>query len=228
MSQWKIPMVDLLGQFREIESEVMTEISQVIESTSFINGAIVHEFATSLSDYHKIDYVIPCGNGTDALQLALMALDLPKGSKIVVPAVTYIATVEVIALLGMTPVFVDVDPDTFNLDPLKLESVLDSQKIEAIIVVHLYGQAANMGSIQDLAVPKEIPVVEDNAQAIGAEYQISSGNWKKTGTIGTIGTTSFFPSKNLGAYGDGGAVMTNDPSLGAQLKMIANHGQSKK
>lgn len=228
MSERKIPMVDLLGQYREIETEILAEVKEVMENTAFINGPAVHDFSMVLKDYLDSPHIITCGNGTDALQIALMALDLPRGAKVAVPAFTYVATVEVIALLKLTPVFIEVDPDTFNMDSTHLEEVIQQHELSAIIPVHLYGQSADMNRIGKLGKDSGIPVIEDNAQAIGADYQLANGEVKKTGTMGSIGTFSFFPSKNLGAFGDGGALSTNDTDLAKRMKMIANHGQSSK
>ncbi len=221
-------MVDLFGQYREIETEILAEVKEVMENTAFINGPAVHDFSMALKDYLGSKYIITCGNGTDALQIALMALELPRGVKVAVPAFTYVATVEVIALLKLTPVFIEVDPDTFNMDPAHLEGMIQKHELRAIIPVHLYGQSADMNRIGKLAEDSGIPVIEDNAQAIGADYQLANGEVKKTGTMGNIGTFSFFPSKNLGAFGDGGALSTIDTDLAKRMKMIANHGQSSK
>jgi UDP-2-acetamido-2-deoxy-ribo-hexuluronate aminotransferase len=222
-----IQMVDLKQQYAKIKSEVDSSLQEVLDSTAFINGKAVHEFADHLARYLNIKHVIPCANGTDALQIALMALDLQPGDEVITPSFTYIATTEVIALLKLKPVFVEVDPKTFNVDPAAIEKAITS-KTRAIIPVHLYGQSADMSVIMEIASKRNIPVIEDNAQAIGADYSFPNGKSKKTGTIGTIGTTSFFPSKNLGCYGDGGAISTNDDALAGRLKMIANHGQSKR
>jgi dTDP-4-amino-4,6-dideoxygalactose transaminase len=222
-----IQMVDLKQQYHKIKSEVDMAVLDVLESSAFINGKPVQEFAANLSNYLGITHTIPCANGTDALQIALMALGLEPGDEVITPSFTYIATTEVIALLRLTPVFAEVDAKTFCMDPAALEKLI-TPKTKGIVPVHLYGQAAPMDEIMAIATKHNLFVIEDNAQAIGCDY-ISGGNTqKKTGTIGTIGTTSFFPSKNLGAYGDGGAVFTNDESLAKEMKMIANHGQSKK
>jgi UDP-2-acetamido-2-deoxy-ribo-hexuluronate aminotransferase len=220
-----IQMVDLKLQYQKISSEIDTAVRSVIESAAFINGPQVQSFSKALAEYHGVKHVIPCANGTDALQIAMMALDLQPGDEVITPSFTYIATTEVIALLKLTPVFVEVDPKTFCIDPAALQKAI-TPKTKAIVPVHLYGQAANMEEI--LKIAGNIPVIEDNAQAIGSEFYFSDGSTKKTGAIGTIGTTSFFPSKNLGGYGDGGAIMTNDDELAAQLRMVANHGQSKR
>lgn len=222
-----IQMVDLKQQYHNIKPEIDAAISNVIESAAFINGPQVSGFATALEKYNDVKHVIPCANGTDALQIALMALDLQPGDEVITPSFTFIATTEVVALLKLTPVFVDVDPKTFCIDAGAIEKAITS-KTKAIIPVHLYGQAANMEEIMKIAHAHNLYVIEDNAQAIGGDYYFSNGNTVKTGAIGTIGTTSFFPSKNLGCYGDGGAIMTNDDEIASKLRMIANHGQSKR
>lgn len=223
----KLQMVDLHGQYLKIKDEVDAGISQVIESSAFINGPQVKEFAGRLADYVHCKHVITCGNGTDALQIALMALDLKPGDEVIVPAFTYVASAEVIGLLGLTPVMVDVDYNTFNVTLKNIEKAL-SPKTKAIIPVHLFGQSCDMAPIMEFANKHKLYVVEDNAQAIGARYTFPDGSVKFTGTIGHIGCTSFFPSKNLGCYGDGGAIFTDDDILGERLKMIANHGQQVK
>ena len=222
-----IKMVDLHGQYLKIKDEVDSAIAQVIDTTSFINGPKVKEFTEHLKEYLQVNYVIPCGNGTDALQLALMSLDLEPGDEVIVPAFTYVATAEVIGLLKLTPVLVDVDPENFNIKPEDIEKAV-GPRTRAVVPVHLFGQAASMEEILKIAKKYKLYVIEDNAQAIGADYIFADGNRKKTGTIAHIGCTSFFPSKNLGCYGDGGAVFTNDPALGEKLRMLANHGQEKK
>lgn len=222
-----IQMVDLKQQYQKIKSEIDRAVLNVIESAAFINGPQVQSFAASLAQYNGVKHVIPCANGTDALQIAMMALNLQPGDEIITPSFTYIATTEVIALLKLTPVFVDVDPKTFCIDPAAIEKAI-TPKTKAIVPVHLYGQAANMEAIMKIAKEHNLFVIEDNAQAIGCDYYFSDGTTKKTGSIGTIGTTSFFPSKNLGGYGDGGAITTNDDELAVKLKMVANHGQSKR
>lgn len=220
----KIQMVDLKRQYNRIKPAVDAAIQQVIDSTAFINGPDVQAFAQELAEYLGVKHVIPCANGTDALQITLMALGLQPGDEVITPSFTYIATVEVVALLRLKPVFVDVDPDTYtmNLDSLKKAI---TPKTKAIIPVHLYGQCAPMEEL--LAIGKEynIPIIEDNAQAIGGTYTFSNGQTVKTGAMATAGCTSFFPSKNLGCYGDGGAMFTNDDALADKMKMIANHGQ---
>ncbi len=222
-----IQMVDLKSQYAKIKQEVDLAIREVLETTSFINGKAVTEFARQLSNYLNIGNVIPCANGTDALQIALMGLGLEPGDEVITPSFTYIATTEVVALLRLKPVFADVDPKTFCLDPVSLEKQI-TKKTKAIVPVHLYGQSAPMKEIMELSVRYAIPVIEDNAQAIGSDYTFPDGKTQKTGTIGKVGTTSFFPSKNLGAYGDGGALFTADAALAEIFKMIANHGQIKR
>lgn len=223
----KIQMVDLKGQYMRIKPEVDAAIQNVIDNTAFINGPIVKEFAQNLSDYMGGCNVIPCANGTDALQIALMALDLKPGDEVIVPAFTYVASAEVIGLLGLTPVMVDVDYETFNVTVDNIKKAL-SDKTKAIIPVHLFGQSCDMEPILAFAKEHNLYVIEDNAQAIGAEYTFSDGHKEKTGTMGTIGCTSFFPSKNLGCYGDGGAIFCKDDALSEKLRMIANHGQKVK
>ena len=218
-----IPMVDLKGQYKKIKSEIDTAIAEVVESAYFVGGPWVKEFACNLAGYNGSKYVIPCGNGTDALQIALMALDLKPGDEVITCPFTFVATVEVISLLGLTPVFVDVHEDTMMLDETQLEAAI-TDKTKAIIPVHLFGQAANMEAIMKIANKHNVSVIEDNAQAIGAEYTFSDGTKKKAGAIGHIGTTSFFPAKNLGCYGDGGAIFTDDEHLFQRMSMIVNHG----
>lgn len=220
----KIQMVDLKRQYEKIKTDVDAAIQNVINSTAFINGPDVAAFSKELAEYLGVQHVVPCANGTDALQIALMALGLEPGDEVITPSFTYIATVEVVALLRLKPVFVDVDPDTYTMNLDSLRNAITS-RTKAIIPVHLYGQAANMEPILALAQEYNIPVIEDNAQAIGGSYTFSNGKTAKTGTMGRVGTTSFFPSKNLGCYGDGGAIFTNDSELAEKLKMIANHGQ---
>ena len=223
----KIQMVDLKGQYLKIKDEVDAGIQNVIDNTAFINGPIVKEFAQHLSDYMGGCFVTTCANGTDALQIALMALELKPGDEVIVPAFTYVASAEVIGLLGLTPVMVDVDYETFNVTVDNIKKAL-SPKTKAIIPVHLFGQSCDMEPILAFAKEHNLYVIEDNAQAIGAEYTFSDGHKAKTGTMGTIGCTSFFPSKNLGCYGDGGAIFTNDEKLAERIHMIANHGQRVK
>jgi dTDP-4-amino-4,6-dideoxygalactose transaminase len=222
-----IEMVDLKQQYQKIKTEVDEAVLKVIENAAFINGPQVQRFADALAKYHDVRHVIPCANGTDALQIAMMALDLQTGDEVITPSFTYIATTEVIALLKLTPVFVDVDPKTFCIDTEALKKAI-SPKTKAIVPVHLYGHAANMEEIMKIAGEHNLYVIEDNAQAIGCDYHFTNGTSKKTGSIGTVSGTSFFPSKNLGCYGDGGAITTNDDALAAQLRMVANHGQSKR
>lgn len=222
-----IQMVDLKTQYQKIKPEIDAAVIGVLESTAFINGKPVQDFAQHLSAYLGATHVIPCANGTDALQIAMMALGLQPGDEVITPSFTYIATTEVVALLRLTPVFVEVDARTFCMDAAALRKAI-TPKTKAIVPVHLYGQPANMEEIMQIANEHNLYVIEDNAQAIGADYYFKDGASKKTGTIGHIGTTSFFPSKNLGGYGDGGAICTNDDVLAAKMKMVANHGQSKR
>ena len=217
-------MVDLRRQLEPIKSEINMAIEGVLEASNFIQGEPVRVFEKNLSEWVGVRHVISCANGTDALQLAFMALGLKPGHEVIVPTFTYVATAEVIALLGLIPVLVDVDSQTFNID-IKAASNLITSRTKAIVPVHLYGQCANMEQIMKFAESHNLYVIEDTAQAIGAEVKFSDGFTRKAGTIGHIGTTSFFPSKNLGCFGDGGAIFTNDDSLAAELKMIANHGQ---
>lgn len=217
-------MVDLKRQYEKIKPEVDKAIQNVIDSTLFIGGPEVQNFATELAGYMGVKHAIPCANGTDALQIALMALDAKPGDEVITPSYTYIATVEVMALLGLKPVFVDVDADTFTVNIDSIKKAITPKTI-AIVPVHLYGQCANMEPILAVAKEHNIPVIEDNAQAIGGNYTFSDGRTVKTGSMGLISCTSFFPSKNLGCYGDGGAMFTNDDALAEKLKMIANHGQ---
>lgn len=220
----KLQMVDLKGQYNKIKNEIDAGIRGVLDSAAFINGREVTEFSEELARYIGTEYVIPCANGTDALQIALMSLELEKGDEVIVPAFTYVATAEVIGLLGFIPVMVDVDPVSFNIEVKELERAL-SPRTKAIVPVHLFGQSCDMESILTFAREHGLYVVEDNAQAIGAVYTFSSGNSFKTGTMGDIGCTSFFPSKNLGCYGDGGALMIRDKELAERARCIANHGQ---
>ncbi|WP_017732506.1 DegT/DnrJ/EryC1/StrS family aminotransferase [Nafulsella turpanensis] len=222
-----LQMVDLHGQYLQVADEINQAIQSVIDQTAFINGAEVKDFARSLAQYNAVEHVIPCGNGTDALQLAMMALQLQPGDEVIVPTWTYVATVEVIALLGLKPVFVDADPNSFNLDTGAIEALI-SPKTKAIVPVHLYGQCAHMEPLLKLATEKGLYVIEDTAQALGADYLFSGQQKQKAGTLGTVGTTSFFPSKNLGCYGDGGALLTHNSELANTLKAMANHGQFEK
>jgi dTDP-4-amino-4,6-dideoxygalactose transaminase len=220
-----IQMVDLQSQYLKIKNEIDQAIAEVLVSTKYINGPSVKAFADDLSAYLGVSHVIPCANGTDALQIAMMTLNLQPGDEVLLPAFTYVATAEVIALLRLKPVLVDVYPDTFLIDTTDLEKKITSRS-KAIVPVHLFGQCANMNLIMQIAEKHKLYVIEDTAQAIGADYTMADGTVKKAGTIGHIGCTSFFPSKNLGCFGDGGAMFTNDAALGARLKMISNHGQS--
>jgi UDP-2-acetamido-2-deoxy-ribo-hexuluronate aminotransferase len=222
-----IEMVDLKGQYKKIKEEIDTAVIQCIESAEFINGKKVTEFAQHLAAYTGATFVIPCANGTDALQIALMALDLKPGDEVIVPAFTYVATAEVIALLRLVPVLVDVHPNDFRINLHSVQQAITA-KTKAIVPVHLFGQCAEMEQLMELAQKNNLFVVEDTAQAIGAKYTFNNGEIKQAGTIGHIGTTSFFPSKNLGGYGDGGCLFTNDEQLATRIKMIANHGQAKK
>lgn len=222
-----IQMVDLKTQYKNIKQEINSAIQEVIDQTAFINGPQVKKFASELKNYSGAGYVIPCGNGTDALQIALMALNFKPGDEVIVTAFTYVAAVEVLVLLGLTPVFIDVTEDTFELNVNQLESKI-SNKTVGIVTVHLYGQCSNMEEILKFADKHNLKVIEDTAQAIGAVYTFSNGKKMHAGTMGHIGTTSFFPSKNLGCYGDGGAIFTNDGELADKIQMIANHGQKRK
>ncbi|MEA5098904.1 MAG: DegT/DnrJ/EryC1/StrS family aminotransferase [Bacteroidales bacterium] len=223
----KIEMVDLKSQYLRIKTEIDSAINEVIENTAFINGKHVETFSENLKTYLGVNYVVPCANGTDALQVALMALNLKTGDEVIVPSFTFIASAEVIGLLGLRPVMVDVDYDNFNVTAKNIEKAI-TVNTKAIIPVHLFGQASQMEQIMLLAKKYDLYVVEDNAQALGADYVFDSGKRQKLGTIGHIGCTSFFPSKNLGCYGDGGAVFTNDETLAKRLKMICNHGSTVK
>ena len=219
----KIQMVDLKGQYEEIKDQVNTSFEEIIENTSFINGPEVQQFQKDLEAYLDVKHVIPCGNGTDALQIAMMGLDLKPGDEVITADFTFAATVEVIALLQLTPVLVDVEADTFNIDPEAIKKAITS-KTKAIVPVHLFGQTANMDEIMKIAKEHELYVIEDNAQAIGGNYSDNKDKNIKTGTIGHIGATSFFPSKNLGCYGDGGAILTNNDELAHSIRGIVNHG----
>ena len=220
-----IQMVDLKTQYQHIKDQVDKAVLDVLGSTAFINGKPVQDFTQSLSGYLGAKHVIPCANGTDALQIAMMALDLQPGDEVITPSFTYIATTEVVALLKLKPVFAEVDPDTFCIDPASIRTLI-TPRTKAIVPVHLYGQSAPMEEIMKIAEEFGLYVIEDNAQAIGADFHYSNGTQKKTGTIGHIGATSFFPSKNLGCYGDGGAIFTQDDTLADKMRKIANHGQS--
>ena len=223
----KIHMVDVRSQYLKIKEEVDAEIQKVIDSCAFINGPAVKSFASDLKDYLGAEMVIPCANGTDALQIALMALDLEPGDEVIVPAFTYVATAEVIALLRLKPIMVDVDPESFNITPEIIEEVL-TPNTKCVVPVSLFGQNPDLEGIMKLAEEHNFYVIEDNAQSIGSDFTFADGAQRKAGTIGHIGTTSFYPSKNLGAYGDAGALYTNDVDLGEKISMIANHGQSRR
>jgi UDP-2-acetamido-2-deoxy-ribo-hexuluronate aminotransferase len=222
-----IRMVDLITQYHKIKPEVDAAVETVMKQAAFINGPEVKAFQLELEDYLNVPHVIPCANGTDALQVAMMALDLQPGDEVITATFTYVATAEVIALLKLKPVLVDVDPDTFLIDPSAVEAAI-TPKTKAIVPVHLFGQCANMDEILRIADAHNLYVVEDTAQAIGADYTFADGRKAKAGTMGTIGATSFFPSKNLGCFGDGGAIFTNDDMLANKMRMIVNHGQSKR
>ena len=222
-----IQMVDTKTQYLHIKSAVDAAIHEVLDTAAYINGKPVQDFTAALSSYLSVKHTIPCANGTDALQIAMMALGLQPGDEVITPSFTYIATTEVVALLKLTPVFVEVDAATFCIDPAAVRKAI-TPRTKAIVPVHLYGHAAPMEEIMQIAKEFDLFVIEDNAQAIGCDYTFSDGTVKKTGTIGTIGATSFYPSKNLGAYGDGGAIFTNDDALAHKMKMIANHGQQKR
>ncbi|MEP2670027.1 MAG: DegT/DnrJ/EryC1/StrS family aminotransferase [Cyclobacteriaceae bacterium] len=223
----KISMVDLQGQYQHIKPEIDQAIQNVLDSTAFIKGQQVIQFEKSLSDFHEGAHAVSCGNGTDALQIAMMALGFKPGDEIILPVFTYVATAEVIALLGLKPVFVDVKEDSFNIDVAQVEAKI-TPKTVAIVPVHLYGQCADMEPLLAIAKKNKLHVIEDYAQAFGSEYTFKDGSIKKAGTMGSIGCTSFFPSKNLGCYGDGGALVTTDRDLAERIRMIANHGQQIK
>jgi UDP-2-acetamido-2-deoxy-ribo-hexuluronate aminotransferase len=219
----KIQMVDLKGQYADIKQEVDSSIQEIIDNTSFVNGPKVHQFQKNLENYLGVKHVIPCANGTDALQIAMMGLGLEQGDEVITADFTFAATVEVIALLKLTPVLVDVDPDNFNIDIDAIKKAI-TPKTKAIVPVHLFGQCANMEAIMQIAKEHNLYVIEDNAQGIGANYTYSDGTKAKSGTIGHVASTSFFPSKNLGCYGDGGAIFTNDDDLAHTIRGIVNHG----
>lgn len=226
----KIQMVDLVGQYEKIQPEIDKAVIDVIRSSAYINGPEVKSFQSELENYLQVKNVIPCANGTDALQITMMALGFQPGDEVITADYTYVATAEVIALLKLKPVLVDVDPHTFTIDPKAVEAAITKRTV-AIVPVHLFGQCADMEAIMDIAKKHNLAVIEDVAQAIGANYHFTKDNasasrTQKAGTIGTAGCTSFFPSKNLGCYGDGGAIFTNDDALAAKIRMIANHGQS--
>jgi UDP-2-acetamido-2-deoxy-ribo-hexuluronate aminotransferase len=225
MNMKKIQMVDLLSQYEKIQSEIDKAVLDVIRSSAYINGPEVKSFQAEFENYLNVKHVIPCANGTDALQIAMMALGFQPGDEVITADFTYVATAEVIALLKLKPVLVDVNPDTFTLDPKAVEAAVTKRTV-AIVPVHLFGQCADMDAIMNIAKQHKLAVIEDVAQAIGADYHLQNGTTQKAGTIGTVGCTSFFPSKNLGCYGDGGAIFTNNDELGKKIRMIANHGQS--
>jgi dTDP-4-amino-4,6-dideoxygalactose transaminase len=222
-----IQMVDLKTQYQRYQKEIDQAVLDVLSSTAYINGPAVKAFQTTMEEYLDAKHVIPCANGTDALQIAFMALGLKPGDQVIVPAFTYVSTAEVIALLQLEPVMVDVDPDTFNITAEIVEKAI-TPKTKAVVPVNLFGQSCDLGPIMELAEKHNLYVVEDNAQAIGADYTFPDGRTQKTGTVGHIGCTSFYPSKNLGAFGDGGAIYTNDDDLANMLHMVANHGQNKR
>src|SRR5690242_2569188 len=222
-----IHMVDLKQQYLNMKEKIDAAVSGVLDSTLFIGGPQVNDFANNLQNYLGVKHVIPCANGTDALQIAMMALDLQPGDEVITPSFTYVATTEVIALLKLKPVFVEVDTKTFCIDPQAIKKAITT-KTKAIVPVHLYGQSCQMEEIMAIANEHDLFVIEDNAQAMGGEFIFKDGTVKKTGSIGHISCTSFFPSKNLGCYGDGGAVCTNDDELARKIKMIANHGQKER
>ena len=222
-----IQMVDLQGQYRKIKTEVNAAIQQVLDTSSYINGPLVQDFQQNLEEYMGVKHVIPCANGTDALQIAMMALGLQPGDEIITADFTFAATVEVVGLLGLTPVLVDVDEDSMNISVEAIKKAI-TPKTKAIVPVHLFGRAANMTEIMQIAKEHQLYVIEDNAQAIGANYTFADGSKKRLGTIGDVGTTSFFPSKNLGCYGDGGAIFTNNDDLAHTIRGIVNHGMYKR
>jgi UDP-2-acetamido-2-deoxy-ribo-hexuluronate aminotransferase len=221
----KIQMVDLIGQYQKIQAEIDKAVLDVIRSSAYINGPEVKSFQAELEKYLNVKHVIPCANGTDALQIAMMALGLQPGDEVITADFTYVATAEVIGLLKLKPVLVDVNPNDFTIDPKAIEAAI-TPKTKAIVPVHLFGQCADMETINAIAKKHNLFVIEDNAQAIGSNYTMKDGSVHKAGTISTVGCTSFFPSKNLGCYGDGGAIFTNDDELAKKIRMIANHGQS--
>lgn len=222
-----IQMVDLQGQYQKIKTEVNAAIQQVLDTSSYINGPLVQDFQQNLEEYMGVKHVIPCANGTDALQIAMMALGLQPGDEVITADFTFAATVEVVGLLGLTPVLVDVDEDSMNISVEAIKKAI-TPKTKAIVPVHLFGRAANMTEIMQIAKEYQLFVIEDNAQAIGANYTFADGSKKRLGTIGDVGTTSFFPSKNLGCYGDGGAIFTNNDDLAHTIRGIVNHGMYKR
>jgi dTDP-4-amino-4,6-dideoxygalactose transaminase len=221
----KISMVDLKAQYDKIKPEIDNAISEVINATAFINGPAVKEFQSALEHYLGVKHVIPCANGTDALQVSMMARGLKPDDEVIAPSFTFIATAEAVALLGLTPVLVDVDPGTFNISPDAIVRAI-TPRTKAIVPVHLFGQTADMDAIMQIAKQHNLFVIEDACQSIGADYMNAEGEWKKSGTIGNVGCTSFFPSKNLGCYGDGGAIFTNDDALADKIRSIVNHGMT--
>lgn len=223
----KIQMVDLLGQYDNIQEQIDSKILEVVKSGAYVNGPEVHNFQKELEDYLGVKHVIPCANGTDALQISMMGLGLKPGDEVITVDFTFAATVEVISLLNLTPVLVDVEKDTFNMNIEALKKAI-TPKTKAIVPVHLFGQCANMEAVLKIANEHNLFVIEDNAQAIGADYTFSDGTKKKAGTMGNVGTTSFFPAKNLGCYGDGGAIFTNDDELAHTLRGVVNHGMYKR
>ena len=218
-------MVDLVSQYQNIKPEVDQALERIMETAAFINGPEVQSFKSELAEYLGAKHVIPCANGTDALQISMMALGLQPGDEVIAPTFTFVATAEVIALLKLKPVLVDVDPDTFQMDPKAVEKAI-TPKTKAIVPVHLFGQCSDMETLEAIAKKHDLFVIEDNAQAIGADYTYADGTTKKSGTMGHIGATSFFPSKNLGCYGDGGAIFTNDDELAQKVAVIVNHGMT--
>jgi UDP-2-acetamido-2-deoxy-ribo-hexuluronate aminotransferase len=225
MKMRKLQMVDLKSQYEKMKQEIDSAILNVVSSTAYINGPEVKNFQTDMEKYLGVKHVIPCANGTDALQVSMMALGLKPGDEVITSSFTFVATAEVIALLGLTPVLVDVLPDTYNIDPKAIEKAITS-KTKAIVPVHLFGQSSDLDAVMAIAKKHNLFVIEDNCQAIGSDYIYKDGSKKKTGTIGHVGCTSFFPSKNLGCYGDGGAIFTNDDKLANDLRIIVNHGMT--
>ena len=223
----KINMVDLFGQYENIKTEIDSGIQEVINTTEFINGTAVKKFSSELASYLDVKHLLPCANGTDALQIALMAIGCEPGDEIITVPFTFVATVEVIALLKLKPVFTEINPRTFNIDVNRIEEKI-TPRTKAIVPVHLFGQSADMEKIMEIAAKHNLYVIEDAAQAVGCDYIFSSGKKQKAGTIGHIGTTSFYPTKNLGAYGDGGALITNNDDLAQKIKIICDHGSSRK
>ena len=227
MGDKNILMVDLVGQYEKIKDEINQNIINSLQEGKFINGPIVKEFSQNLANFLNVKHVIPCANGTDALQIAYMALGLKSSDEIICPSWTYFSTAEAAAIIGVKTIFCDVDSNTFNVTAEFIEPLI-TKKTKAIVVVHLYGQSCDMEPILNLAKKHNLKVIEDNAQAIGCQYTFSNGEKKYTGTMGDIGTTSFYPTKNLGAYGDGGAIFTNNDDFAKKIKMFSNHGESKR